>query len=128
MPTQMIEILLLILLGILAGALSGMGIGGGTILIPALTMLFGQTQHAAQNINLVYFIPTAAFAVIIHAKNKKIEKKFLPKIIIVGMVAALIGSLIALNLEAGTLRKIFAIFLLMMGIAEFLKKPLKESS
>jgi len=124
----MINALLLILLGILAGALSGMGIGGGTILIPALTMLFAQSQHGAQSINLIYFIPTATFAVIIHAKGGQIEKKLLPKIIISGALAALIGSLIALKLDADTLRRFFAVFLLIMGIAEFRKKSKKQET
>jgi len=116
------DIIFLILLGLLAGALSGMGIGGGTVLIPALTLIFGQTQHAAQNINLIYFIPTAAFALAVHAKNKQIETKILPKTIIFGLIGATVGSFIALKLEANTLRQIFAFFLLIMGIIEFRKK------
>ncbi|MCL2576394.1 MAG: sulfite exporter TauE/SafE family protein [Defluviitaleaceae bacterium] len=120
--------MLMILLGALAGVLSGMGIGGGVILIPALTMLFSQTQHGAQNINLLYFIPTAIFALIIHAKNRQIETKILPVTIIGGIIGAIGGSLIALNLQGDTLRKIFAGFLLIMGIVEFLKGRKKAAN
>ena len=122
------NIVLLILLGFAAGAVSGMGIGGGTILIPALTIFFGQSQHAAQNINLVYFIPTAAFAIFTHAKNKRIEAKILPKTIIGGVAGAVAGSLIALKLDANMLRQIFAFFLLAMGGVEFFKKEPQQKS
>ncbi|MCL2236005.1 MAG: TSUP family transporter [Defluviitaleaceae bacterium] len=118
----MMDILWLVLLGVLAGTLGGMGIGGGAILIPALTMFFGASQHAAQNINLLYFIPTAIFAVIVHKKGGRIEGKILPWIIVGGVVGSVAGSLIALNLQAEVLRYIFAGFLFIMGIAEFFKK------
>ena len=118
----LMQALMLTALGLAAGAISGMGIGGGTILIPALTMLFGQSQHAAQNINLIYFIPTAVFALIIHAKNQQIEKQILPRTIIGGLVGAAIGSVIALNTQPDMLRQIFAGFLLIMGVVEFRKK------
>jgi len=117
----MIDIMMLILLGFLAGTISGMGIGGGAILIPALTIFFGQSQHAAQNINLIYFIPTAALAIFIHTKNGQVEKAILPKTIIGGVVGAVIGSIIALNLQPDALKQIFAAFLFIMGIAEFFK-------
>ena len=116
------NIFLALMLGAAAGILSGAGFGGGVVLIPALTLIFGQSQHAAQSINLIYFIPTAAFAVFIHARNKQIETKILPKTIIGGVAGAALGSIIALNIQADVLRQIFAIFLFAMGIAEFRKK------
>ena len=118
----MMSALFLALLGFAAGILSGMGLGGGVLLIPALTMFFGQSQHAAQNINLIYFIPTAAFALRTHAKNGQIEKSLLPKTIFGGLIGAVLGTIAALNLEADALRQIFAIFLLIMGLGEFVKK------
>jgi len=112
----------LVALGVAAGALSGMGIGGGAILIPALTMLFGMTQHGAQGVNLVYFLPTAGFAVFIHAKGGNIKRQGLGSIIAGGVVGAAAGSLIALAISADMLRYIFAAFLLITGIIEFFKK------
>jgi len=114
--------LLLVGLGAAAGALSGMGIGGGVVLIPALTMVWGLSQHGAQGINLVYFIPTAAFAVMIHKKSGNIERTGLASMIIGGMAGAVAGSLIAFTLQADSLRMVFAGFLLVMGIYEFFKK------
>ena len=57
------------LIGFLSGIISGMGIGGGTILIPALLFLTDITQQQAQGINLIYFIPTALTALMTHQKQ-----------------------------------------------------------
>ena len=59
-----------IIVGFFSGIISGMGIGGGTILIPAITILWGVDQKVAQITNLIYFIPTASIALILHIKNK----------------------------------------------------------
>lgn len=115
-------IIWLFLVGLISGVISGMGIGGGVILIPALTLFFDFEQKVAQNINLLYFIPTAIIAIFIHNKNKNIEKQGLFKIIIFGIVGAILGSLIAINLKGEILRKIFGWFLLFMGLSEIFKK------
>ena len=64
----------LIITGFLSGIIGGMGIGGGTILIPIMTIFLGFDQKTAQAVNLIYFIPTAITALTIHIKNKQIEK------------------------------------------------------
>ena len=56
--------------GIASGVLGGMGMGGGTVLIPILTLLLGVGQHESQAINLVTFLPMAAVSLLIHFKNK----------------------------------------------------------
>lgn len=114
--------LIYVLIGLLSGALTGLGIGGGTILIPALTYIMNMEQHAAQSINLIYFIPAAVVAIITHAKNDSIEKKIILKLIIFGAAGAIVGSLIAVRLNGEPLRKMFGFFLLIMGLIEFFKK------
>jgi len=118
----------LILVGFAAGIISGMGIGGGAILIPALTIIFGMAQQNAQHINLLYFIPTAIFAVLVHRKNGNIEKRGLFPLILFGLVGALPGALIAVKIDANYLRKGFAVFLLFMGIYEIWKGVKKWKS
>ena len=118
--------IVLFLIGLIAGVLSGMGIGGGAILIPSLTLFLGFEQKVAQNINLLYFIPTAIIAIFIHKKNKNIEKKGLLKITLFGIVGAVIGASIAINLKGEILRKIFGWFLLFMGLNEIFKKGVKK--
>jgi len=111
----------LVLIGFASGIISGMGIGGGAILIPALTIIFGMAQQNAQHINLLYFIPTALLAVRIHKKSGNIEKKGLLPLILWGLIGALPGALIAVKIDANYLRKGFAIFLLAMGLYEIRK-------
>lgn len=112
-----------ILTGILAGMASGLGLGGGTILIPAFTIIYAMPQQQAQNINLIYFIPTAIIALITHSKNGNIDKKVILKIVIFGLVGSLIGASIALNTDPASLKTFFGYFLFCMGIYEFFRKP-----
>jgi len=110
------------LIGLASGVISGLGIGGGTILIPALVFLFGMDQHAVQNINLIYFIPTALIALATHFKQKNVEVRPLPVIIATGLIGAAIGSLIAVRMDGDILKKVFGVFLFLMGIYEVSKK------
>ena len=110
-----------VLSGFSAGVISGMGIGGGAILIPALTIFLGMGQQQAQHINLLFFIPTAAMALRIHKKNGNIEKEGLLPLILWGAASAIIGALIAVKLDGNLLRRGFAIFLLAMAAYELKK-------
>ena len=60
--------------GVLAGVLGGMGMGGGTALIPLASLFFSPDADALRTANLVSFIPMAIVAVAMHAKNRLIEK------------------------------------------------------
>lgn len=111
-----------ILIGLVSGIISGMGIGGGTILILALTSLYGLGQQQAQNVNLIYFIPTAAVALISHLKSGNIEKKPVKKLVLFGLMGAVAGSVTAINLNPEVLRRFFGGFLLLTGVYEFFKK------
>ncbi len=114
--------ILLGIIGLLSGIISGMGIGGGTILIPAIVMLTDISQQGIQGINLIYFIPTAIIALITHLKNGNVEKSVVRPIVLYGLAGAVAGSLIAVSLDSELLRKIFAVFLVFMGISELRKK------
>ena len=99
-----------------------MGIGGGTILIPALFLFIKPEQHIAQSVNLLFFIPTAIIALIVHIKNKRVDFKMAVPIIIFGLAGAFLGSRLALALKGTDLRRWFGIFLLAMGAYEMFKK------
>lgn len=116
----------LIIAGLCAGVISGMGIGGGTILIPALTLLLGLPQKTAQAINLLYFIPTASVALWQHQKSKRIEKKLLIGLILGGLLGALGGAILANWISGEYLGKGFGVFLAIIGIMEVFKKPIKK--
>lgn len=110
------------ILGLLAGIIGGMGIGGGTILIPGLIFLTDFKQQTIQSINLLSFIPVAIVALIIHFKNKNIIFKLSIPIVVFGLLGAWAGSKLALTIPSASLRRLFGIFLLVMGIYEMLCK------
>lgn len=112
----------LLIIGLISGIISGMGIGGGTVLIPALIIFTSINQHEAQGINLIVFIPIAITALITHFRNKNIELKIALYIIFGGVIGSITGSFLAINIEAGLLQKIFGVFLFAMGIYQFFSK------
>lgn len=114
------------LAGFLSGIISGMGIGGGAILIPALTMFLSMGQRDAQFVNLIYFIPTGIAALYKHRKNDCIEKDVLKPLIIFGIIGSAAGALFASRATDGVLRTMFAVFLGIMGIYEIVKSFKKE--
>lgn len=120
------RIILLVLAGIAAGALGGMGMGGGTILIPVLTIFFGAEQKQAQAINLVAFIPMAIASLIVHVKNKKVETKGILWIIIPATVLSLAGSMVAQAINGEILKRIFGGFLLLLSVAQFFSEEINE--
>ena len=109
-------IIWLIVAGLASGIIAGMGMGGGTILIPVLTLLCGVEQKLAQSINLLVFIPTAIIALIIHFKNKLVVWKVGLIIISSGLLFSVLGALLATNLTNNSLRLYFGIFLLFVGV------------
>ena len=120
------RIILLVLAGIAAGALGGMGMGGGTILIPVLTIFFGAEQKQAQAINLVAFIPMAIASLIVHVKHKRVETKGILWIIIPATVLSLAGSMVAQAINGEILKRIFGGFLLLLSVAQFFSEEINE--
>jgi len=109
-----------ILFGIVGGVISGLGMGGGTLLIPLISLLsLGQKQ--CQAINLISFILSASVVVVFHAKNGLIEKKNLFTITVPACLFSVLGSLIAIFVSGEFLKKIFGIFLLVIAIKELIE-------
>ncbi len=114
------------LAGMITGILTGFGIGGGTLLIIYLTMFRGFSQLSAQGINLVYFLPTAATALVSHIKNQRVVWKAVIYSGISGIVTAILASVAASHLDVSHLRRVFGIFLLFVGISELFAKSKKK--
>ncbi|MCD8049719.1 MAG: TSUP family transporter [Clostridia bacterium] len=104
--------------GFLAGIISGMGVGGGVVLIPMLAFFLGLGQRAAQGVNLCYFLPTAAAALFVHTKNKNVEYKKAGLLLILGLPLSLLGAWGAAVVSAVWLRRLFGIFLAIFGAIE----------
>lgn len=111
-------LVLLIITGVLAGFVSGiLGVGGAIIMVPFLVFLLGMSQHQAQGTSLaVLLFPVGIFAVINYAKSGYINFKFALVLILAFLLGSYLGSLIAVNIPAKILQKIFAVLLLAVGV------------
>lgn len=107
-----------IIFGIISGIVTGLGMGGGTILILLLSLFMGLEQHVAQATNLVFFIPTAIAAILTNLKQKNIDLKLAINISFFGIIGAIIGSIISNNISSQNLKKYFAIFILIIALHE----------
>ena len=117
------------LIGLVSGIFSGIGMGGGTILIFLLTTFAGVEQHIAQATNLIFFIPTAISAIIVNYIEKNIDKKLAVTISIYGIIGAIIGAIFSVNTDVEKLQKFFGIFLAIIASYEIytLFKEYKEN-
>lgn len=112
---------LYLIFGILSGVIGGMGMGGGTLLIPLITIFCGISQILAQCYNLLAFLPMSIIAIIIHYKNKYIKAKCLPILIIFGIIFSVLGSFIANLIDKNILKILFGVFLIILSLIEFLR-------
>ena len=119
----------LILVGIISGIVTGLGMGGGSILILILVTFMSVNQHVAQATNLIFFIPTAVIAIIIHIKNNNVEKQVAKKLFFMTILGSALGAYLTSLVEAENLKRYFGFFLLAVGIYEIIttiKEHLKE--
>ena len=97
--------------------------GGGGVLIICLTLFMNIEQQQAQGINLIFFIIPAIFSVIVYSKRKMIIWKIAIPFALLGVVGAIVGSLLSIIIDGFWLSKIFGIMLLIIGVKElFIKK------
>ncbi|MBO4594591.1 MAG: sulfite exporter TauE/SafE family protein [Clostridia bacterium] len=113
---------LFVFFGLIGGFFGGMGMGGGTFLIPLLTIIGGLEQHLSQTINLIAFIPTSFIALIFHVKNGYVEVKDALFLLIPAAVFTVIGAFAARGTDGALLRKIFGAFLVFLSVRGFLSR------
>ncbi len=116
------SIAIAVLIGALTGVLSGLGVGGGTLLLLWMTAVMGRDQARAGGVNLLYFIACALPAVFGHIKNGLIEKKAVFWCVIFGVPACITGSLLAAGMDMGLLKRLFGGFILIIGVKELFYK------
>ncbi len=108
----------LALTGILSGILGGMGMGGGTLLIPLLTLVFGFNQKIAQGINLIAFSIMALIVIFVHIKNKLINIKVALGFGLVAVAFSCLGAFLANLVKSNYLKVCFGILLIVVAIYE----------
>ena len=107
--------LTLVLAGIVGGLLGGMGLGGGTLLMPILTLKFGIAPKLASWLNLISFLPAAALAVIVHAKNGLIARSKFFGLLAFAAVGATMVYAFGGSLSERTAKTAFGWFLIAFG-------------
>lgn len=110
--------LLLLIVGIAAGVLSGLvGVGGGIIIVPSLIYLLGYSQHQAQGTSLgLLLLPIGILAVINYYKSGYIDVRAVAVMTLAFVAGGWLGSKWAISLPQDTLRKIFALILFYTAI------------
>jgi len=111
------------LIGVAAGIAGGLfGIGGGVIIVPALILLLGFTQHAAQGTSLaIFLLPVGILGVLNYYRAGYVD---VPKAAVLAagvLVGSFLGSKIAVGLEPVTMRRVFAVFLACMAVYLFFR-------
>ena len=105
--------------GVAGGVLGGMGMGGGTVLIPILTIFCGVEQHLAQSANLITFLPRAILSLKVHSQNGLLDTKGIGFIIIPAVILSVTCG-IAVNFVDGEIfQKSFGVLLCALSLWQF---------
>src|SRR5574343_877408 len=109
-------ILSLVIIGIMAGILSGLvGVGGGVVMVPMLVLFLGFSQHQAQGTSLaVLVVPVTAIAVYNYYKEGYIDWRYAAIIAVFFLIGCYFGSKLAINIDQKMLKKIFDVVLLVI--------------
>ena len=113
--------------GLLCGTLSGMGVGGGTLLLILLTHVLQVPQLQAQYINILYFIPASLLAGLLHAKHGLVDKHTVLWCAAGGLAGAVGGSFLASMVQPDQLRLGFSWLLLAVGVWQLFQKAPSHS-
>ena len=108
----------MLIVGTILGFLSGLGIGGGSLLILWLTVVLQTDPATARSINLLFFIPSAVVACFLRIGRGSLRFRPLIPAIIAGCIAAAVFSQLAAALDVKILKKLFGVVLLAAGIRE----------
>lgn len=118
---------LYLILGFVGGIPAGMGMGGGTLTIPLLTMLGGVEQKLAQSANLFAFLPMSVGALKVHADNGLLKTDGVLWLILPALLLSGLGALLTSALPSEILRKGFGAFLIFLSVVTLLKKGERKS-
>jgi uncharacterized protein len=120
----MMDILFYLILGLAAGALSGvLGIGGGIIVVPALVLLLGMSQHAAQGTTLAMMVPPIGLlAAWTYYKHGFVDLKIAAFLCLGFFIVGLLGAQLGTAIPGTVLKRIFGVVLLIVSVKMILGK------
>ena len=116
---------LIILVSTLLGFLTGLGIGGGSLLMLWLTIVMQFDPITARNINLLFFLPAAMISCFFHGTQQRIPWKKIFPAMIAGCASALLFSWLGSILQTEWIKKLFGILLIATGFRELFYRPRK---
>jgi hypothetical protein len=117
------KVVILLFTGVFTGFLSGMmGVGGGTIMVPAMVLLAGFGQHSAQGSSLLAMVPAGGVGAYTHWRLGNVVTNLLPGLIPGVFIGTYFGGSLALILPEAALRVIFAAVLIWTGV-RYLRTP-----
>lgn len=111
------------LVGAGLGFLSGLGVGGGSLLLLWLTLIAGVPQAEARVMNLMFFLPSALIATLFRWKQSRPDWHLAVPAVLAGLLGAFLGNLLGPMLDVGLLKKAFGILFIVCGIRELRCKP-----
>ena len=114
-----------IVAGTILGFLTGLGTGGGSLLVLWLTLVVHTDASQARLINLMFFLPAALIATIFHWRQGRIpfRKIWLPALF--GCISAAVFAVIGQKMNTESLKKLFGVLLLLIGAKELFYRPRK---
>ena len=111
-----------LLVGTALGFLTGLGVGGGSLLMVWLTAVLGMDALTARSINLLFYLPGAAIAILFRKRQGKIQWRNILPPALAGCIAAAIYSQLSTVVDNSWLQKIFGVILIMTGVRELFWK------
>ena len=112
-----------LLVGTALGFLTGLGVGGGSLLMVWLTAVLGMDATTARSINLLFFLPGAATAIFFRKRQGKIQWKHVRPPALAGCIAAAVCSSFSTTVDNSWLNKTFGVMLIITGLREIFWKP-----
>lgn len=111
--------------GAALGFLSGLGVGGGSLLMLWLTLVLGMEHSVARNINLLFFLPSAAIASAFRWKQGALQPKKILPAVLAGCAGAAVFAWLSRHMDISLIKKLFGFLLLATGLRELFYRPRK---
>ena len=112
-----------LVVGTVLGFLTGLGVGGGSLLILWLTLVLELPQQTARGINLLFFLPSALISCLFRWKQGAVRLRAIFPAVLAGCAAAAAFSFLGVRMDLELLKKLFGVLLIATGIRELTYRP-----
>lgn len=120
-------IISLVIIGIIAGCLSGfIGIGGGVVIVPALVFFIGMTQHEAQGTSLLLMLPPIGILAVMNYHQSGMltvaNYKYAGIMVVAFIIGGFLGSKLSIALPPHIVKRVFGVFMLFIALRMIFSK------